>query len=94
MANINRRRFLKGASIGAAAVGAIAAVPRLGRTQDTAYRNTEAQFAGARSTHSTSEPVMAYVRDRSKGEVVLFAGTREVVRHDPALAARLLQALG
>ncbi len=40
---------------------------------------------------SPSEPLVAYVRDAAKGEVVLMIGTREVVRNDPGLAARLLR---
>lgn len=40
---------------------------------------------------ASSEPVVAYVRDRAKGEVALFIGTREIIRRDPDLVARLLE---
>ena len=39
-----------------------------------------------------TEPLVAHVRDLATGEIGLFSGTREIVFHDPALAARLFHA--
>jgi hypothetical protein len=36
-------------------------------------------------------PVVAHVRDVARGEIAIYAGTREVVVRDPALVGRLLQ---
>jgi hypothetical protein len=38
------------------------------------------------------EPLVAHVRDLATGEIGLFSGTREIVFHDPSLAARLFRA--
>jgi D-arabinose 1-dehydrogenase-like Zn-dependent alcohol dehydrogenase len=39
--------------------------------------------------HAGSEPVVAYVRNPSKGEIAVMSGEREVVLRDRRLAARL-----
>jgi hypothetical protein len=108
MDKVTRRKFLQGASVGAAAVGVLAVGPGLmanrssdhGGEMKSASRATAApgavgaarQTTDARATTGANEPVMAYVRDAAKGEVVIFAGTREITRNDPDLAARLLHA--
>jgi len=99
MTRITRRRFLQGASAGAAAAGAVVAGARLtgsssGSRTAVARTTTGAAAAGAgatasRSGSATTEPVVAYVRDRSKGEIVVFVGARQIIHHDPELAARL-----
>ena len=38
------------------------------------------------------EPIVAYVGMDGRGEVRLFVGDREIIRHDPGLALRLAQA--
>ena len=54
---------------------------------------TEAVTAGSdEAAASLSEPLVAHVRDLSTGEIGIFNGTREVVFHDPQLAARLFRA--
>jgi hypothetical protein len=47
---------------------------------------------GASST-GLSAPLVAHIRDLATGEIGLFSGTREVILHDPQLAARLARAL-
>ncbi|MDQ6851091.1 MAG: hypothetical protein M3070_14335 [Actinomycetota bacterium] len=48
----------------------------------------------ATDTPPGSEPVVAYVRDPSSGEVALMVGDREVTVHDPKLAAHIARAAG
>jgi hypothetical protein len=36
---------------------------------------------------------VAHIRDLSTGEIGLFSGTREIILHDPQLAARLARAV-
>lgn len=43
--------------------------------------------------HHHSKPVVAYVRNRKKGEIAVMSGHREVVIHDRKLAAALTRAL-
>jgi hypothetical protein len=103
MATITRRTFLQGASVGAAAVGAVALGHGIAAdhssTVTSASRGSAAAPGASGSANraltqtAASEPVMAYVRDATKGEVVIFVGTREIVRRDPDLAARLMHAV-
>jgi hypothetical protein len=41
-----------------------------------------------------SEPVVAYVKDPSIGEISVMSGDREVIVRDPKLAAKLARAAG
>jgi hypothetical protein len=98
MANPNRREFLKRASVGAAAVGALVMAPglKLARERSAAAGRvpSEAGFAPTvKLTEGAGGPLVAYVRDPARGEVAILVGTEEVVRYDPALVARLLQAV-
>ncbi|MBI1884905.1 MAG: hypothetical protein HYS09_01075 [Chloroflexi bacterium] len=38
-----------------------------------------------------SAPLVAYVRDAARGEVVFMVGTKEVVRKDPGLVSHLVR---
>lgn len=101
MPKVTRRRFIQGASVGAAAVGALGAVPHFFGSQDKtapvaarAVGGSSALAAGAVSARSQSsaaaaEQVVAYVRDLSKGEIVIYSGTHQVVHYDRELAGRL-----
>jgi len=96
MAQVTRRRFIQAASASAAALGALAAGSHFAGLHDAAATATVARHSSGagggsatRSSIAASEPLVAYVRDLSKGEIVLFVGTREIVRQDPELAARL-----
>ena len=81
----SRRTVLKSAAAGAAAIGLIGA----GRlATGTALA---AGASGARATIETSSaPLVAYVSDARKGEIVVMVGTREIVRRDAGLVARLV----
>jgi len=80
MTRNSRRTLLKSAAAGAAAIGLVGAGGALARTSSTAKGSIE----------TSSEPVVAYVSDARKGEIGVMVGTREVVRRDAALVARLM----
>jgi hypothetical protein len=80
MPGVTRRGFLAtsvSTAAGVAGIGALAAAaPHM---RDTA----------AVPTTATGGPLMAYVRDGSRGELSLMVGTQEVSLHDPELVRRL-----
>lgn len=101
MAKITRRRFFYQASTGAAAVGVLSAVPRLLSPHAESSAAAVARASGTAATPAlagaSAQPakhVVAYVHDHAKGEVAILVDTREVIRHDPELVARLMQAAG
>ena len=63
------------------------AVPRLAEVEAA----PQARAAGP-SAAGQHEPLLAHVRDRASGEIVLLVGTREVVIHDRELVLRLVKA--
>ncbi|HEV8535262.1 MAG TPA: hypothetical protein VGR87_06015 [Candidatus Limnocylindria bacterium] len=76
----SRRTVLKAAAAGTAAFGLV--VAGRGVVTDTA--------ASAGALDEGAAPVVAYVSDARKGELVVMVGTREIVRRDAGLVARLL----
>ena len=81
---MSRRKFLHGAAMGAATVGALAAAPKLdvlGLTENASAGTTPSDPA---------TPVMAYVADAATGTVVVMWGTKEIVTRDSRLASRIL----
>jgi hypothetical protein len=96
MGTITRRLLFQRASIGVAAAGAIVAAPRLfadrAKPTDAARESGTSSSAAAGAQPTANGPVVAYVRDSAKGEVALYIGNREIIRRDPELVARLLQA--
>ncbi len=80
MTRNSRRTLLKSAAAGAAAIGLVGAGGGLVGSRTAANGSIE----------TTSEPLVAYVSDARKGEVVVMVGTREIVRRDAALVARLV----
>lgn len=99
MEKLTRRGFFKQTSIGVATVGMLAGVPQM--TAFAATSNVPAAVLPAPSvpavvlpTPTLSEPVMAYVRNLTTGEIGLLIGSREIVYHDPELVMRLSQVVG
>ena len=95
MQPIERRKFLTGGSVVVAAAGLAATMP--GLAGDLAAAAEEARTAGGGAhavggAPTSDAPLVAHVRDLGTGEIVLFSGTEEYTLHDPALAARLVQA--
>lgn len=80
----SRRRFL-GVAIGSTALAVAGVTSRARQGAD----ETASQEA-LEDIPASSAPVLAYVRDASKGEVVFLVGTSELVRRDKRLASRLI----
>jgi hypothetical protein len=80
MTRNSRRTLLKSAAAGAAAIGLVGAGRGL----------VGSGTAAKGSIETSSGPLVAYVSDARKGEVVVMVGTREIVRRDAALVARLV----
>jgi hypothetical protein len=79
MSDLTRRGFVTksaGTAAGLTAVGAL----------------VTGQADADPDTPKGSEPVVAYVRNPSKGEISVMTGDREVTVHDPKLAARIERA--
>ncbi len=96
MPGISRRRFLRDASLGAAAVGAFAVVgpPALGAA--TASASPVGPGAGSAGERLTAAPatgtdVMAHVVDDKSGTISLFSGTKKITIQNHALAEALLR---
>jgi hypothetical protein len=90
MAKLTRRGFIKQASVGAAAVGALSAVPVLGTSRAFAHPSPASPDVQAVEHQG---PIIAHIRDAKSGEVSIYVGTREVVIHDLELVSRLVKAL-
>jgi hypothetical protein len=103
MPAISRRRFLRDASLGAAAVGTIAvAGPKAFGVRTASAQATTSGAApatspaGNQSTNSTSAggtEVMAHVANDGSGIISIYSGTRKVTLQDPAVTEALLKAL-
>jgi hypothetical protein len=93
MAGLSRRMLLKRGGAGAAAAGFIAAFPgRAEASQKAASLHGEGVAAPA--IPAATGPLVVHIPDPRTGEIHLMAGTREVVRTDPALVARLVRDAG
>ena len=96
MPAISRRRFLRDASLGAAAVGAIAAVGPSALGLATASAAPAPDASHEHSVASSSSPgteVMAHVVDRSSGTISIYSGTQKVTFQNRAVTETLLKAL-
>jgi len=90
MQDISRRGFLKVARNGIAAAGVVAVAPTaLLATAGAATRPAKAT-PSVRPV-SSKENLVIHVPNPSTGEIHFMVGTREVVRHDRALVARLVR---
>jgi len=91
MQDISRRGFLKVARNGIAAAGLVAVALRPWSPR-RAPRPIQGDHADTeRSTVSSNENLVIHVPNPSTGEIHFMVGTREVVRHDRALVARLVR---
>ena len=89
---VSRRNVLK-----AAAAGAIVGIPavvfmtnNLGGDSDSGAMASTSYGASGSTLDSSKQPVVAYVRDAAKGEVVVMQGVSEKVITDKKLVAQLL----
>ncbi len=103
MPAISRRRFLRDASLGAAAVGTVAvAGPKVFGVVTASAKPTAsgaaaaAPLAGGHSPTSTLAPgteVMAHVVNDGSGTISVYSGTMKVTLRDQAVTEALLKAL-
>ncbi len=85
---LSRRRFLTRLALGVSGLSALAAIPGwVWRSP----RSADATSQPDTLSSAPETPVVAYVRDAAKGEVVLMVGTKEVIRKDPGLASHLVR---
>jgi len=77
----SRRTILRAVAASAAAMGVLGSVRGLG---------SSAAAADSSPISTSSLPVIAYVSDARKGELVVMVGTHEIVRRDAGLVARLV----
>jgi anaerobic selenocysteine-containing dehydrogenase len=91
MSDLSRRDFIKRGSLGVAA-----GVAAAGIGADAALAGRVARGAKEPGTHAAAttadEPIVAYVRRGSRGEVSLMVGGSEIVRKDADLARRIIRA--
>jgi hypothetical protein len=87
MAKLTRRGFIKDATAGAAAVGAIAVVPGM-----AVAHAAPKDWTARASAKKVEGPLVAHVRNYATGEVAILVGTREIIVHDHALVSRLVKA--
>jgi hypothetical protein len=88
VSKLTRRGFIHtsvGAATGLAAAGALGAAAPLAGALVRPDRN-------APLGHGAPQPMVAYVRDASRGEIALMVGDREVSYHDSEMVARLIKA--
>jgi hypothetical protein len=94
---ITRRRFLRDASVGAAAAGTAAAwapgLLGLASSAGPEVSSDAPSVASVASIASADGPVVAHVIDASNGTVAVYHGTQEVIVHSPNLVSALHAAL-
>jgi 3-hydroxyisobutyrate dehydrogenase-like beta-hydroxyacid dehydrogenase len=94
---LSRRGFLGKGSMTIAAAGLLASAPvgavtaLLGSGEAPALEDETTDLTELGS--ALDGPVVAHIRDLAAGEISVFAGEREVVIRDAAVAARLLRAI-
>lgn len=87
---LSRRKFLATSALGLTAAGAAAAAPGWVLTRFQPGGDAEV-ISSQPVDPEHGAPLVAFVRDASKGEVVLMVGEKEIVRKDPALVAHLVR---
>jgi hypothetical protein len=94
--NISRRMFLKQGGTGVAAAGFLAAIPSLPGRAWASRKPAAIHSRGvaAPEGRAATGPIVVHIPDPRSGEVHLMVGTREVVRRDSALVARLVREAG
>lgn len=98
MENVSRRRFLRDASLGAAAVGAVAAIGPSAFAATSAGSGSRLGSAGSVAETAPSSPageqpeIMAHVVDASSGRIAVFSGTKMVTFQDRRVAEALMRA--
>ncbi|HLX88984.1 MAG TPA: twin-arginine translocation signal domain-containing protein [Acidimicrobiales bacterium] len=102
---ISRRKFLRDASVGAAAVGTAAAWapglvglaasdgPEVSSDVSSSASSVASSVASVNPLGPVEGPVVAHVVDAANGTVAVYHGTQEVIVHSPGLVSALHAAL-
>jgi len=98
MDDISRRRFLRDASVGAVALGAVATVGRgtidkLVKPSAAGTATATMAAASSRDAENTDDEVMAHVIGGPTGKIEIYSGTSVVTLHNVGMANALLGAL-
>jgi hypothetical protein len=88
--SISRRKFLRQAGTGVAALGAFSAVGGLALPKDALRGDPSVRDQARVEPHDG--PLVVEIPNPRTDEVHLLFGTNEVVRHDASLVARLVRA--
>lgn len=96
MTGLSRRVLLKRGGVGAAAAGFIAAFPAFAGRAEASQKAATGHGDGvaAPAGPAATGPLVVHIPDPRTGEIHLMVGTREVIRSDPALVARLVHDVG
>ncbi|MHB1533438.1 MAG: hypothetical protein ACYC1D_02300 [Acidimicrobiales bacterium] len=92
MTDLNRRQFLRNASVGAAAAGAVAVG---GTGLFSALSGSAAPLAFSASPEAPAaegSDIFAHVANAKTGEITIFVGTKAVHYRNRGLAQQLLRA--
>jgi hypothetical protein len=88
--SISRRKFLRQAGAGVAALGAVSALGTRGVAGIALERDGASEKNERVEPHDG--PLVVEIPNPNAGEIHLMFGTEEVVRHDSSLVARLVRA--
>ena len=89
MSEFDRRTFIKRS----ATVAGVAALGAIGAQGQVAALASPAAASEGDAGSAAGEPVVAYVRGGSRGELTIMSGEHEIVHRDPELVRRLLRAV-
>ena len=93
---MSRRSVLRGAAVGAGAVGlaTVAGItPALASPRPASHASHASHTNADTPAAASATPIVVYLRDAASGELEVFAGDSLVKLHDPAIAARLSRAV-
>jgi hypothetical protein len=104
MAETSRRGFLKTASIGAAAMGALGMLPTIARADNSSCVAPGATTTGLASAPMTASvpaavspaatmPMVVYIDNPASGQGVIFVGEQKFELKNPALIQALTAAI-
>jgi anaerobic selenocysteine-containing dehydrogenase len=91
MDDLSRREFLRKGSVGAAAGAFAIGLGSEGLAKAATRSDAKATKVDPREA-TTDEPIVAYVKRGTHGEVHVMVGSREVVHKDADLARRIIRA--
>jgi len=92
MSKVSRRTFMKRSAVAGAGAVALSGIGGPSGAARALAAPTPSKDAEHGEAKPAEEPVVAYVRKGSSGEVRVMVGEREVVHRDRDLARRILRA--